>query len=181
MSRNRCVDENSHLQFQLHAEFDDQSDFLLNMPNGNNQSVQQQPTDKSKAAKPFTSTNYLDLARKNRIVTDLDGQINFPKRIFSYASLYSKVQLWVVVEMDRVWVEVEIGWALTFTHTWNRMVSTTCKELQIMQHVQLLARVTLLQWGISLALHMEILLGLQKAYFETLLAQQKNNNMSCHF
>ena len=50
MSRNRCVDENSHLQFQLHAEFDDQSDFLLNMTNGNNQSVQQQLTDKSKAA-----------------------------------------------------------------------------------------------------------------------------------
>ena len=85
MSRNRCEDENSHLQFQLHAEFDDQSDFLLNMPNGNNQSVQQQLTDKSKAAKPFTSINHLDL--------DLDGQINFPKRIFSSASLYSKVQL----------------------------------------------------------------------------------------
>ncbi|RVW61837.1 Pumilio-like 4 [Vitis vinifera] len=91
MSRNRCVDENSHLQSQLHAEFDDQSDFLLNMPNGNNQSVQQQLTDKSKAAKPFTSTNYLDLARKNRFVTNLDGQINFPKRTFSSASLYSKV------------------------------------------------------------------------------------------
>lgn len=91
MSRNRCVDENSHLQSQLHAEFDDQSDFLLNMPNGNSQSVQQQLTDKSKAAKPYTSTNYLDLARKNRIVTDLDGQINFPKRTFSSASLYSKV------------------------------------------------------------------------------------------
>ena len=93
MSRNRCEDENSHLQFQLHAEFDDRSDFLLNMINGNNQSVQQQLTDKSKAAKPFTSTNHLDLARKNRIVTDFDGQINFPKKIFSSASLYSKVQL----------------------------------------------------------------------------------------
>ena len=50
MSRNRCEDENSHLQFQLHAEFDDRSDFLLNMINGNNQSGQQQLTDKSKAA-----------------------------------------------------------------------------------------------------------------------------------
>ena len=64
MSRNRCEDENSHLQFQLHAEFDDQSDFLLNMTNGNNQSGQQQLTDKSKATKPFTSINHLGLARK---------------------------------------------------------------------------------------------------------------------
>ena len=90
-SRNRCVDEDSRFRSQLHAEFDNQSDFLLNMPNVNNQSVQQQITEKSKAEKLITSTNYLDLARKNGIVADLDRQINFPKRTFSSATLYSKV------------------------------------------------------------------------------------------
>lgn len=90
-SRNRSVDEDSRVQSQLRAEFDDQSDFLLNMPNGNNHSMQQQITEKSKAEKLFSSTSYNDLARKNGIVTDLDEQINFPKRTFSSASLYSKV------------------------------------------------------------------------------------------
>lgn len=90
-SRNRCVDENNCFQSQLHSEFDNQSDFLLNMPNGNNQSVQQQLNDKSKAENLFPSTNHLDLSRKNGILTDLEGQINFPKRTFSSASLYSKV------------------------------------------------------------------------------------------
>uniref|UniRef100_A0A2N9HLQ6 PUM-HD domain-containing protein n=1 Tax=Fagus sylvatica TaxID=28930 RepID=A0A2N9HLQ6_FAGSY len=98
LSKIKNANEGSHLQSLLQLDLDNQLDFMLNMPNGHNQSLQQKLNDKSNAEKFSLTTNYIDLARKNGIITNLndreissDGQVNFPKRSSSAASLYSKV------------------------------------------------------------------------------------------
>lgn len=98
LSNNRHLDEDSYVQSQLQVELDNKPDILFNMPNGHSQMLQQQLIDKSKAEKLAASANYIDLARKNGIVADVnasnigfDGQVNFPKRTSSSANLYSKV------------------------------------------------------------------------------------------
>lgn len=97
LSKNRHVEDDNHVQSQLHLELDKQPDFLFNMPNGHYHNLQQQLIDQSKAEKLTTNTNYIDFARKNGIVADrnfsnmnFDGQVNFPKRTSSSADLYSK-------------------------------------------------------------------------------------------
>ncbi|KAF8403099.1 hypothetical protein HHK36_011193 [Tetracentron sinense] len=98
LSKNRLLDDDSRVQSQLQQEFDDQPNFLFDMPNGHNQSLQQQLTDKSEAVKLAIPTFYNDLTKKNGTATDLnvsnisfDGKMNLPKRTSSSANLYSKV------------------------------------------------------------------------------------------
>ncbi|XP_043706081.1 pumilio homolog 4-like isoform X2 [Telopea speciosissima] len=98
LSKNRLVDEVSHVQSQLELEFNNQS-FPFDMPNGHTHSLQNQLIDKTEAETlTIPTTIYKEWAKKNATVTDLnfpntnlDGQVNFPKRESSAASLYSKV------------------------------------------------------------------------------------------
>lgn len=98
LSTAKHADEDGHLQSLLQLDIDNQPDFVFNMPNGHKQSLQQKLTDKSNAGKLSMTTNYIDFARKNGVVTNLNaskissnGQVNFPKRTSSSASLYSEV------------------------------------------------------------------------------------------
>ncbi|KAJ4971066.1 hypothetical protein NE237_004165 [Protea cynaroides] len=75
LSKNRLVDEDSHVQSQLKQEFNNQTNFPFDRPNGHSQSLQHQLIDKTEA-------DTLDI---------LDEQVNFPKRVSSSASLYTKI------------------------------------------------------------------------------------------
>ncbi|XP_043700603.1 pumilio homolog 4-like isoform X2 [Telopea speciosissima] len=98
MSKNRLYDEDSHAQSQLKQEFNNQSNFPCDMPNGHSQGLQHPHVDKPEAETLTIPTIYKDLAKKNATLTDLnvskmnlDGQMNFPKRASSSAGLYTKV------------------------------------------------------------------------------------------
>ncbi|KAJ9175509.1 hypothetical protein P3X46_014058 [Hevea brasiliensis] len=86
-----------------HAEQDSlvdltkQQDFLFNTSSGHNR-LQQQLIEKSNAENLAFSTNYIDVARKNRVLPNLDtsefnshGEVSIPKRTSSFANLHSKV------------------------------------------------------------------------------------------
>lgn len=96
LSRVTHGDVNSHIQSQLHLSLDNKPDFLRN--NSQNQNLHQELIDKANAGNLSLAANYVDLARKNGIVANLNtskfnsnGQVNFPKRTSSSANLYSKV------------------------------------------------------------------------------------------
>ncbi|XWS07986.1 hypothetical protein CRYUN_Cryun41cG0038100 [Craigia yunnanensis] len=98
LTKTRHADENSHMRSHLQADLDNQQDFSFNMPNGHNQSVQQQFIDKSSAEKLSFSTNYIDLAREKGIAPNINaskissnGQASVPKRTSLSADLYAKV------------------------------------------------------------------------------------------
>ncbi|XWS56414.1 hypothetical protein CRYUN_Cryun09bG0083300 [Craigia yunnanensis] len=98
LSNTRHADENSHMRSHHQADVDNQLDFSFNMPIGNNQSVQQQFIDKSRAEKLSFSTNFFDLARKKGIAPNINsskissnGQVSIPKRSSSSADFYAKV------------------------------------------------------------------------------------------
>lgn len=98
LSKPKHSGEDSHLQSLLQAELGNQSDFLFNMPNIHNQSLQQKLTDDANAEKLSFTTNYIDIGRKNGIGANLNaseissnGPVNFPQRTSSSASFYSKV------------------------------------------------------------------------------------------
>ncbi|XP_007009912.2 PREDICTED: pumilio homolog 4 [Theobroma cacao] len=98
LSKTRHADENSHMRSQLQVDLDNQLDFSFNMPNGHNQSLQQQFIDKSSAEKLAFPTNHIDLARKKGIAPNINaynissnGQVSIPKRTSSSADLYAKV------------------------------------------------------------------------------------------
>ncbi|XP_077226162.1 pumilio homolog 1-like [Tasmannia lanceolata] len=101
ISKNRLLDEESHLQSQLQQEFSDKPNYLFDMPNGHSQSLHQQLIDKSEAqplASPTPLLPYTKFSTNNGIITDLnflkitsDGQGNLPKRSSSSANLYLKV------------------------------------------------------------------------------------------
>ncbi|KAF3967579.1 hypothetical protein CMV_008432 [Castanea mollissima] len=96
LSKSKNANEVNHLQSLLQLDYDNQPDFMLNMPNGHNQSLQQKLTDQSNAEKFSLTNNYMDLARKNGIVTNLNNSeigsnVNLPKQTSSAASLYSNV------------------------------------------------------------------------------------------
>ncbi|GMJ11965.1 pumilio 4 [Hibiscus trionum] len=97
LSRTRNVDTNAHMRSHIQADLDNQLDFSFNMPNGHNQSVQQQFIDQSNAEKLSFSTNYVDLARKKGIAPNINsskiisnGQVSLPRRTSSSADLYAK-------------------------------------------------------------------------------------------
>lgn len=96
LSKVRCRDVNSQVQSQLHLDLDSNSDFLLR--NGHNQTLQQEIMDQANAENISLAANYVDLARKNGMLTNLNAsnrssnmQVNFPKRTSSSANLYSQV------------------------------------------------------------------------------------------
>lgn len=98
LSTAKYANEDSHLQSLLQLDIDNQPDFVFNVPNGYKQSLQQKLNDKSNAEKHSMTNNYIDLARKNGVATNLNaskissnGQGNFPQRTSSSASLYSEV------------------------------------------------------------------------------------------
>lgn len=99
LSKAKHADEDGHLQSLLQLNVDNQSDLVLKMPVGHNQSLQQKlTTDKSSAGELSMTTNYVNLARQNGVVPSLTDskissnmQANFPKRTSSSANLYSKV------------------------------------------------------------------------------------------
>lgn len=89
------ADEVTHVQSQLQLNRNNQSDFLYDMPNGHNQSIQQQLIEKSNAENLAFSTSYNDFTWKNRSVPNLNastinGQVNIPK-ITSSPNLHSKM------------------------------------------------------------------------------------------
>ncbi|KAL4325407.1 hypothetical protein GQ457_11G008860 [Hibiscus cannabinus] len=97
LSRTRNVDKNAHMRSHIQADLDNQLDFSFNMPNGHNQSVQQQFIDQSNAEKLSFSTNYVDLAREKGIAPNINasknisnGQVSLPRRTSSSADLYAK-------------------------------------------------------------------------------------------
>ncbi|KAJ4961343.1 hypothetical protein NE237_021253 [Protea cynaroides] len=98
LSKNRLLDEDSHVESQLKQEFNNQTNFPFDMPNGHSQSLQHPLIDKPEAKTLTMRTIYKDLAKKNATVPDLnvsrinlDGQVNFPKRLSSSAGMYTKV------------------------------------------------------------------------------------------
>ncbi|KAK8546192.1 hypothetical protein V6N13_067420 [Hibiscus sabdariffa] len=98
LSKTRNVDKSAHMRFHSQADLDNQLDFSFNMPNGHNQSVQQQFIDQSNAEKLPFSSNYVDLARKRGISPNINaskissnGQVSLPRRTSSSADLYAKV------------------------------------------------------------------------------------------
>ncbi|XP_031257324.1 pumilio homolog 4 [Pistacia vera] len=98
LSNIRHADEDSHARSQLQLDQDNQSEFLYNMSNGHNQSLQQQVIDKSNAENLSFAANYIDFSRKNGIVPshsgsiiNSNGQVNVPRRTTSL-NVYSKVK-----------------------------------------------------------------------------------------
>ncbi|XP_042512338.1 pumilio homolog 4-like isoform X2 [Macadamia integrifolia] len=97
MSKNILFDEDSHVQSQLKQDFNNQTNFPCDMPNGHSQSLQHPIVDKPEAVTLTMPAIYKDLAKKNATLTDLnvsmnlDGQVNFPKRASSSAGPYAKV------------------------------------------------------------------------------------------
>lgn len=89
-------DIDGHVQSQLHPGLDNKPDFLFN--NGHNQNLHQELINKANTDNLSLAANYVDLARKNGSVINLNasklnsnGHVNFPKRTSSSASLYTKV------------------------------------------------------------------------------------------
>ncbi|EXC32919.1 Pumilio-4-like protein [Morus notabilis] len=92
LSEVRNRDVNSHVQSQLHLNFDNKSDFLFK--NGHQQNLQQELMN-ANAENLSRPGIYVDLARKNGIVTNLNAsktnctmQVNLPTRTSSSANLY---------------------------------------------------------------------------------------------
>lgn len=89
-------DVDGHVQSQFHLGLDSKPDFLFN--NDHNQNLHQDLLNKANADNLTLAANYVDLARKNGVVTNFNasklnsnGHVNFPKRTSSSASLYTKV------------------------------------------------------------------------------------------
>lgn len=98
LSKSRHADENNRMRSHLQAGLDNQLDFSFKMPNGQNQSVQQQFIDKPSAEKLSFSTDYIDFAMEKRMAPNINvskissnGQASIPKRTSSTADLYAKV------------------------------------------------------------------------------------------
>ncbi|XP_030486700.2 pumilio homolog 4 [Cannabis sativa] len=96
LSNVRSRDMNSQAQSQHHLGLDNNSDFLFKT--GHNQNLQQELMDQAKAEKLSLAANYVDLARQNGMLANLNAsksnsnmQANFPKRTSSSANLYSQV------------------------------------------------------------------------------------------
>lgn len=97
LSKNRVYSEDNLLQSGLQMGFDKQANHLYDMSNGHRQSLQQQFLNKSRPESLAVTTNYIDLLKENRSVGDLnisklglDGQVNFPRRTSSSANLQSR-------------------------------------------------------------------------------------------
>lgn len=85
-----------HTEQDRHIDLDNQPDLFFNTSNGHNR-LQQQFIDKSNAENLSFSANYIDVARKNGVMPNLNtsnfnsnGEVNFPKRTASFANLHSK-------------------------------------------------------------------------------------------
>lgn len=97
LSKTRRAGQESHIQGQMQLDLDNQPDFLFNMSDGHNQSLQQQLRDNSNAENLTFSTNYTDVARKNGVMSNLNaskissnGEVSIPSRTSSL-NLQSRV------------------------------------------------------------------------------------------
>ncbi|KAK8531834.1 hypothetical protein V6N12_053294 [Hibiscus sabdariffa] len=206
LSRTRNVDKNAHMRSHIQADLDNQLDFSFNMPNGHNQSVQQQFIDQSNAEKLSFSTNYVDLAREKGIAPNINasknisnGQVSLPRRTSSSADLYAKAHsglgIWERPDVGHPNVNLAttdfIGHlpGSSLTGTGNRTSSNIAgiqgsdlSPLIDPRYIQYLQKTS--QYGTHAAASSLLagnyagslqgdLSGLQKAYLEAILAEQR--------
>ncbi|KAF5201494.1 Pumilio-like protein [Thalictrum thalictroides] len=97
LSKNRILDVNNHVQTPMEPEFNNQPNFLFDMPNGHAEGLQQHLIDNSGHKISTVSTIYNELAKTSGTVTGLkasmmsvDDELNLPRRTSS-ANMYKKV------------------------------------------------------------------------------------------
>ncbi|KAJ4845796.1 hypothetical protein Tsubulata_027801 [Turnera subulata] len=112
LSKPRHADQETQLQGQLQLDLTNDPNVRFNTSNGHNRSRQNQFIDKSTAENLAFSSNYIDVARKNglasnlsasRISSNRDGTI--PRRTSSSANLLSKVNSSALGRLERLDVQ----------------------------------------------------------------------------